>query len=223
MDSTLQRYAEFQPTGFDAKGLNARRMGSENDEDRGDWLVCPVSQTRDSEDDPLTASNWAAQLKALGGEGADVEIHRFGHWGPGWFEIVIVRPGSPAEAEAEGLAAALEDYPLLDEEDHSRREYEADIEGIKDQARNLIREGAPEDWPAQVFRKLDSRYWGVYSRAGGGHVPEGELRAILRALRLMEPKYLKVRILALREVRRPGFAPFYRDVTVKRYNPAYPL
>lgn len=222
MSDTLQRYGDFAPTGFDSKGLNARTMGPEDDEDRSEWLVCPVSRTRDSDDDPLTASNWEAQLEALGGEGADVEIHRFGHWGPGWFEIVLVRPGTPAEAEAERLAGALEDYPLLNEDDHSRREYEADIEGIRDQAANLVRDDAPKDWPSRVYRasELES---GTYSRPGGGSMDEDELRAVLKRLKLMEPKYLRVRVLALRQVTRPGFAPFYRDVTVKRYNPAYPL
>ncbi len=216
----LQRYRDFAPTGFDAKGLNARTIGPEDDEDRGDWLVSPVSRTRDT-DDPLVLSNWDCILKALGGEGADCEVHRFGHWGPGWFELVLVRPETPAAFELEQLAGSLEDYPVLDDEDHSRREYEADLEGITDQAKNWVKDGAPEDWASRVFSKLDSKYWGVYSQPGGGHVPDQDLRAALRALKLMEPKYLRVRILGLRQVRRPGFAPFYRDVVVKRLNPAH--
>lgn len=186
----LRRYADFQPTGFDAKGLHARNMG-EGDEDRSDWRVCPVSQTRDSEDDPLTGSNWAAQLAALGGEGPDVEVHRFGHWGCGWFEIVIVRPGTEAERIADGLAGSLADYPVLDEEDHSRREYDSQIDALTDQAGSLVRAGAPEDWPAQLFTWLwdhAQREIDKLTQAGGGHVEDTILRQALRALKLMEPR-----------------------------------
>jgi len=58
----------------------------------------------------------------LGGEGENVEVHNFGHWACGWFEIMIVRPGSPAEAIAEGIESRLSDYPILNEDDHTERE-----------------------------------------------------------------------------------------------------
>jgi len=64
----------------------------------------------------------------LGGESDTVEVHRFGHWGPGWYEIIIVHPDSPQAKIAYDIARSLEDYPLLDEEDHSRRETEDAIE-----------------------------------------------------------------------------------------------
>lgn len=122
----MQRYAEFQPTGFDARGLNARTMGAEDDEDRSEWRVLPVMQTRDS--GCLDRSNFRSALRELGGEGEDVEVHRFGHWGPGWFEIIIVRPGSAAETTAEEIANALEDYPVVSDEDHSALEWETAAE-----------------------------------------------------------------------------------------------
>lgn len=225
---SLQRYADYQPTGFDARGLRARTMGPEDDEDRSEWLVCPVGRTRDTEDAPDTASNWAAQLDALGGEGADVEVHRFGHWGPGWFEIVIVRPDTRAAVVAEEIAGRLENYPLLDDEDHSRREYEAQLEGLRDQARTLVREGAPEDWPARLFSKLWDSAEGqaglqALIQPGGGHVDEDVLRAALRALKLIEPKWL-YRTLYLRRVTvaRTGWPAKYRDLRVRRKNPAHP-
>jgi hypothetical protein len=91
-------------------------------EDREDWLMVPVSQTRDSE--ALDRVNFAAALSILGGEGEDVEVHRFGHWGPGWYEVIIVRPGTEAAKGAEDIAARLEDYPVLDEDELSREEWE---------------------------------------------------------------------------------------------------
>ncbi len=111
----LPRYAAFRPTAFDSPAHVPHREH---------WLVAPCSITRDS--GVLDQSNWHAQLAALGGESETVEIHRFGHWGPGWFEIVLIDPAdATAAARAAELTCALADYPIVDEDDHSRREYEA--------------------------------------------------------------------------------------------------
>lgn len=114
----LGTYADFSPTPFDSKGAFL--------DDRQAWLVAPVSQTRDSE--PLEQSNYAMALESFAEvdpDGDDYEEHRFGHWGPGWFEIIIVRPGSKCADVAEEIACALEDYPVLDESDFSQRELDA--------------------------------------------------------------------------------------------------
>lgn len=115
MTDTLPRYGDWAPTGFDRRGAFLP--------DRLDWFVAPVSQTRDS--DALTESNFACALRALGGESETVEVHRFGHWGPGWFEIILIDPTDDARvAVAEDLAARLADYPVVNEDDFSRREYD---------------------------------------------------------------------------------------------------
>ena len=111
----MKRYSAWRPTGLDSAGLAC--------EDRQDWLVLPVGRNRDS--DCLSESNWATTIKRLGGDGEDVEIHRFGHWACGWFEIVMVRPGSPAEKVAEDVESDLDAYPILDESDLGEREQEA--------------------------------------------------------------------------------------------------
>lgn len=116
-------YRKFAPTGFDPAGLNGHDMGTDDDPDRSEWMVAPVSRTRDS--GPLAESNFAAFLEIVGGESDDVEVHRFGHWGPGWFEIILIRPGTAAVEEAERAESSLEDYPVLDEMDFSEREWEA--------------------------------------------------------------------------------------------------
>ena len=85
------------------------------------WLVCPVSITRDTAD-PVTLSNWAAQLDALGGECDTVEVHRFGHWGPGWYELLLVHPSRVEDVH--DIARALDNYPVLDDEDLSGLEAE---------------------------------------------------------------------------------------------------
>lgn len=109
----MERYENFSPTPFDSKGLNLH--------DQQDWLVL-LGRNRDS--DHLTNSNFECALEQLGGEGEDVEVHRFGHWAVGWLEIIIVRPGTEAERIAEEIERGLENYPVLDEEDYSRREWE---------------------------------------------------------------------------------------------------
>lgn len=120
----LKRYRDFRPTGCDAKGLGL--------EDRQDWFVAPCSRTRDS--GVLAESNFTVLRRELEREQAehgssfteehDYEVHRFGHWGPGWFEIILVRPGSLCAQVAAELACALSDYPILDDEHHAQLEQE---------------------------------------------------------------------------------------------------
>lgn len=116
----MKTYRNWSPTSFDTSGLNL--------DDRQDWLVAPCGTNRDA--DVLTESNYHTQLTRFG-DGNDHEVHRFHHWACGWFEIVLVRPGSDAHWIADALEARLTDYPILDENDHSEREYEAACETWK--------------------------------------------------------------------------------------------
>ena len=111
------KYADYQPTGFDPCGLSLP--------DRQDWLVLPVSRNRDT-GDPLTLSNFEMALEALGGESETVEIHRFGHWGVGWFEIILAHPDR--ETEVDEIEGALADYPVLNDEHFSELEWEMKYE-----------------------------------------------------------------------------------------------
>lgn len=115
---TLQSYGDFRPTGFDSAGLGL--------DDRQAWFVAPCSHNRDS--GILATCNWEAQLrviKAADPSGEDYEAHSFGHWGCGWFKIMIVRPGSAAQLAAEGIACALSSYPILDDSAFSEAEDQA--------------------------------------------------------------------------------------------------
>ena len=80
--------------------------------------------TRSRDSDLLTESNWECALQRLGGEGEDVEIHRFGHWACGWWEALAVRANTPAYEEAVKIVDELNDYPCLDESDYSEKESE---------------------------------------------------------------------------------------------------
>ena len=120
--TTMTPYREFRPTCFDPAGLCLP--------DRQNWLVAPVSRTRDS--GPLTESNFSCFLEERGGEGESVEVHRFGHWGPGWFEIVLIDPdAADVMKRAMKMEGTLSNYPVLDEEDFSRREWEGAEEAWK--------------------------------------------------------------------------------------------
>lgn len=107
-------YKEFRPTPYD------RHLYI--DEDREDWLVTRFIQTRDS--GCYEQSNFATALKMLGGEQDGlVEVHRFGHWGPGWFEIILVH--SSMENKVREIEEKFDNYPVLDEEDLTERELAA--------------------------------------------------------------------------------------------------
>jgi len=121
----VQTYASFQPTGFDARGFMAEDIGPEDCPDVSDWFVLPVSQTRDS--GCFGRCNFETALRMVRDadpDGTDHVSPRFGHWGPGWFEIILVRPGSPACKIAEEIEASLEDYPSLDDDKLSEMEWD---------------------------------------------------------------------------------------------------
>jgi hypothetical protein len=118
----LTTFGQFRPTGFDPHGVGS-------DDDDCAWGVSPVSITRDSR--TVERANFEANLngiRAVDPEENDHVVHRFGHWGPGWFEIVIVRPGTAAERVARENAASLENYSILDESLWSEMEVDALIE-----------------------------------------------------------------------------------------------
>jgi hypothetical protein len=79
------------------------------------------------------------------------------HWLVGHidgFSVRVFRDGEITEAfrTYHELAERLADYPLLDEEDYSRREYEATVENIADAAWRLKREyDLPVGWEGEVF------------------------------------------------------------------------
>lgn len=111
------QYKDYRPFQFDSKGLALP--------DRQDWFVLPIGRNRDS--GPLDESNFFSALKMLGGEGDDVEVHSFGHWACGWFEIILIRPESSQQNEGEDIENFIDDYPIIDEEDFSLRETEANL------------------------------------------------------------------------------------------------
>lgn len=138
----FDKFESFRPTPFDG-----------HIDDREHWYRMPVSQTRDS--GPLDRSNFRSFLAGLGGEGEFVEVHRFGHWGPGWFEIILVDPSATDILEtALDMARGLEDYPVLNDEDHSALEYDEFIESWDSWGQGDFVQGIAQglpDYAGEVF------------------------------------------------------------------------
>lgn len=113
-----ERFGDSRPTGFD------RRHGSFADsEPHAQWYVV-LGQNRDSQ--ALDKSNFECATDILKACGEDAyHIHRFGHWGCGWYEVLIVNnENEKACMEADNLLIALSDYPVLDDEHFSAKECE---------------------------------------------------------------------------------------------------
>jgi hypothetical protein len=150
----METYETFRPTGLDPAGLGLRSQQ--------DWLVVPTGRNRDS--DLLTLSNFDAALKMMGGEDDDCEVHRFGHWANGWFEIIIVKPDTKAATTAGEIEEALENYPVLDEDDWSLREYEAYVDNVENACRPMLPKDEPDNWLNEVLCYLDENELGEASR-----------------------------------------------------------
>jgi len=94
--------------------------------DLGD-LVVVCGRNRDSE--LIAESNFECALKELGGESETVRVERFGHWGCGWFELILVDPKDTKALEtAYSIKRCLQEYVLLDDSDFSEREFEQQLE-----------------------------------------------------------------------------------------------
>ena len=149
-------------------------------EDRGDWLVCPCSRTRDS--GPLEESNWHVQienLRKIDNAGNDHETHRIGHWGPGWYEIAIVRPGSACHLEAQELTCALADHPVLSDEDYSAREWDAAVDAYS--AHALFKRALGPDAIEWIRQRESDPTAVIDACAGYTEIVDGAFRLCLNA------------------------------------------
>lgn len=160
-------------------------------DDADDWAIL-YTHNRDS--GLLDQSNADAIHKALepftDGDDPNAVAERHHHWACGWidgFAIRVFRDGQITEAfkAYHDTAERLADYPVLDEEDYSRREYDATLENIADAARSLKHEyDLPEGWEGEVF----SWCWSHNQRAvenrddHGGYPSEDDLQAAFDAI-----------------------------------------
>ena len=105
------KFGEFRPTRMDERGL-----GSEG---KADWFVMPIAQNRDS--NTIERSNFEVMQQCFSEkdeEQSSYEIHRFGHWGPGWFEILVFNPTNSVLLELAQSLKTQKDLHIVLDEDH---------------------------------------------------------------------------------------------------------
>jgi hypothetical protein len=97
------------------------------------------------------------------GEDPDVVFESHHHWAVGHVDgasIRVYRDGSITDAfrAYHALQARLADYPILDEEDYSAKEYEATLGNITDAAWRLKNQyDLPNGWESKVYSWLSDR------------------------------------------------------------------
>ena len=159
-------------------------------EDGAEWAIV-YTHNRDS--DLLDQSNADAIDKALApfteGDNPDVRAEHHGHWACGWIDgyaIRVYRNGQITEAfrAYHELAARLADYPVLDEEDFSRREYDATLENLRCEGFDSDFFAPPDNWETEVFSWLwDHNQSAVENRDGnGGYASKAEIAEALDGL-----------------------------------------
>lgn len=169
-------------------------------EDSENWCIV---HTNNRDSGLLNQSNAAAIANILEphilAEEEDVRPMRCAHWGCGWVDGYALRVYRNGEITAAFTAwceivEALEDYPVLDEEDHSRREYEAALYAIEDVGAKYVVSGATDEtWPQHVFSWL----WKHNQREldpvddGGANPSEEAVRNALEALGWLDTEYLE--------------------------------
>ncbi len=157
-----------------------------NEIEDADQFCIVYTNNRDS--GLLEQSNAEATAEAmkpfLDQEPCDVLEEHHNHWAVGWvdgYAIRVYRDGKITKAfrTYHQIQSRLADYPVLDEEDYSAREYEATIENITDAAWRLKREyDLPEVWESKVYSWIsdhdDSEIENTDDR--GGYPSEEALR-----------------------------------------------
>ena len=134
------RFDKFQPTAFDSRSnyVNHSKISREH------WYVLGFMHSRDT--DMIHESNWQAIQDILKPDKtAGVEIHRFNHWGCGWYELILIHPwNKKAIEQAEDIEYQLNNYPVLDENDLSEREMEDQDQAWQNRIEHEFREALNE-------------------------------------------------------------------------------
>jgi hypothetical protein len=173
-------------TKFESFGLSTSMFDMDDPEECQRWCIV---HTLNRDSGLLEQSNASVIDEELGEfVGPDLQPMRAGHWGFGWVDGFLMRVydgegniTKPFAKWAE-LALALQDYPVLSDEDYSRREYEATIENICGNS------GCEEVEAKQVFSWLwDNNQRELDSHDDQGGYPSYEaIRDALIALELRE-------------------------------------
>lgn len=109
----------------------------------------------------------------------------------GEYAVRVYENGEPTNAYnyLYDIIAALSDYPVLDDEDVSRREFEATIDSIESNGSGVIADVVPSDWSKQVFDWLwDNNQEALEPDTDGSvWVPEEAIKEAVEALGFADP------------------------------------
>jgi hypothetical protein len=90
-----------------------------------EWPEMYVFLRSSRDADALTRSNFESALREIGGETDTVQVIEENHWAVGWVSWIGIHESDVrALRTADAIAEALEDYPVVDEEDFARVEME---------------------------------------------------------------------------------------------------
>lgn len=172
-------------------------------DDCDDWCIVYI-QNRDSGLCDLSNAHVIQESLSvfLKKEDGDIQKEHHGHWAFGWVDGYVIRvykPGTKEVTEAFRAYAVLklriDDYPLLDEDDHSRREYEAALEAISSNGRLFVKKEAEafvtESWAVEVFSWLyENDQSELENREDQGACPSDDaIKKALKALDMLAPDY----------------------------------
>jgi hypothetical protein len=160
--------------------------------DADNWAII-YTHNRDSDlRDQSNAETIAEVMEPFTtGKNPDVVAEHHNHGAVGWvdgYSIRVFKRGRITKAFRtwHELQTRLADYPVLDEEDYSSREYEATVENIADAAWRVKRDYAdlPEGWERDVYRWLSDHDCSEIENRDdrGGYPSEESLRRAFDAL-----------------------------------------
>lgn len=176
-------HAEFRDFGWYGRPENAE-------------IWC-IYYTHNRGSDLLEQSNAEVIKEKLQGEEFenDVIFQRHNHWAVGWVEGVVIRVYNEGGDITEAFKAlydiktSLEDYPLLDEDDFSKKEYQSAIDSIGERSK-FVSDNPPDDWKEQVYSCLWDSTHELENRDGTGAYPSDEsIKETLRELDLLDEYY----------------------------------
>lgn len=145
----------------------------------------------------LDQSNHEQFAKALApfmeADDPDVVAESHNHWAVGYLDGFSIRAfdknGGITDAfrAFARLKAKLADYPILNEEDYSQREYEATLENYSSEMWAMKKE-LPEGWEGEVYSWFSDNGHGRYTENRddqGGYAPREKITEALQDLGLL--------------------------------------
>lgn len=161
---TLEQFAEEFANNHAEFESFAWSGGYEIDKEGGDCRQWGIYYTSNRDSDILYKSNEKVIEEEMGEfDEGQVRFERHSHWLVGYVDGLSVRvyndDGTITDAcrKLHDILCRMDDYPVLDEEDYSQREFDASLEYIEmlcpPRGVEMIDE-LPEDWVHQVWEWL---------------------------------------------------------------------